>query len=464
MFVKRFGLAWSCFLLGIATPAMAGADAGLRPLGMARIDITPSYPVRMTGYSNRSEEFEGVEQRIWAKALAIDADQQGAAVLITLDSLGIPQTMTDEVAARLKSKHGIGPERVVICASHTHCAPGLANVARSIFENVTPGQRAHMEQYGRDLTDKLEQVALAALADRQPRRLSWSQGSVDFAMNRRRISAGKIVRFGMTPRPEGPVDHSLPVLRVTEPDGKLRGVVANYACHCTTMGGLFNRVCGDWAGYAQETIERSHPGAIAMISIGCGADANPQPRDELIYAKLHGQDLAREVDRLLAGAWKPLDGPLVARRTQIELPFDTLPTRAEFAARAKEKGPIGWHARNQLARLDRGEKLQTELPYTIGMWAFGEQLAMVFLAGEVVVDYDLRLKQEFDARRLWVTAYADDDPCYIASKRVIGEGGYEVDSSMYYYDRPTRFSPVIEDQIIGAVSKLIPPEYRTSSK
>ncbi|HEX3657308.1 MAG TPA: neutral/alkaline non-lysosomal ceramidase N-terminal domain-containing protein [Pirellulales bacterium] len=453
-----------CLLLfGLLLPATSRADGGLRPLGMARVDVTPGYPVRMTGYSSRLKEFEGVEQHIWAKALAIDADGQGAAVLITVDSLGIPQSMTDEVAARLKSKHGIEPEKVVICASHTHCAPGLANVAPTIFEHVTPEQKAHMQQYGRDLTDKLEQVALAALADRKPGRLSWSQGSADFAMNRRLLRDG-IVRFGSTPWPAGPVDHALPVLRVTDSDGKLRGIVANYACHCTTLGGLFNRVCGDWAGFAQEIIEREHPGAIAMISIGCGADANPQPRDEIVYARLHGQTIAREVNRLLEGAWKPLDQPLLARRTQIELPFDTLPTREEFETRAKHKGPIAWHAKAQLARLDRGEKLQTHLPYTIGMWAIGDQLALVFLAGEVVVDYDLRLKREDDGRRLWVTAYANDDPCYIASKRVLAEGGYEVDSSMYYYDRPTHFAPTIEDQIIHAIDGLLPAAYKKSQK
>ena len=50
---------------------------------------------------------------------------------------------------------------------------------------------------------------------------------------------------------------------------------------------------------------------------------------------------------------------------------------------------------------------------------------MVFLPGEVVVDYVLRLKKEFDPGRLWVTAYANDLPCYIPSERILREGGYE---------------------------------------
>ncbi|HEX4148271.1 MAG TPA: neutral/alkaline non-lysosomal ceramidase N-terminal domain-containing protein, partial [Pirellulales bacterium] len=226
---------WCGFLLAFISLAAGARAEGLRPLGLAEVDITPSYHVRMTGYSNRKEEFEGVEQRIWAKALAIDADSQGAAVLITVDSLGIPQVMTDEVAARLQAKHGIEPERVVICASHTHAAPGLVNVAPLVLETVSPDERDHMLQYGRDLTEKLAQVALAALADRRPGRLSWSQGSADFATNRRVLRGGRW-QFGTTPPPAGAVDRSLPVLRVTDADGKLRGILANYACHCTTLG------------------------------------------------------------------------------------------------------------------------------------------------------------------------------------------------------------------------------------
>ena len=61
---------------------------------------------------------------------------------------------------------------------------------------------------------------MAALAARKPGRLLWAEGSVDFAMNRRRIKNGK-VSFGIMPWPAGPVNRSLPVLRITDTDGKL---------------------------------------------------------------------------------------------------------------------------------------------------------------------------------------------------------------------------------------------------
>ena len=54
-------------------------------------------------------------------------------------------------------------------------------------------------------------------------------------------------------------------------------------------------------------------------------------------------------------------------------------------------------ARTLIERLDRGEPIHTTVPYVVQTWSFGDDMAMVFLAGEVVVDYALRIKWETDA-------------------------------------------------------------------
>jgi hypothetical protein len=86
-------------------------------------------------------------------------------------------------------------------------------------------------------------------------------------------------------------------------------------------------------------------------------------------------------------------------------------------------------------------------------------MAIVFLAGEVVVDYSLRLKWETDADRLWVAAYSNDIPCYIPSRRVLSEGGYEADSSLTYYGFASRLTPEVEDLIVGAVHDILPGSF-----
>ena len=416
---------------------------------MAKIDVSPAAPIRLSGYGGRRTESTGVAQRLWAKALVVGSDAEGAALLLTVDNCGVSGAIADEVAERLLHKRKIPRERVAICSTHTHTGPCLTGVLPNLFSaDIPPDQQATIDRYTRELIDKLEQVALAALADRRAGQLEWAQGMVEFARNRRTQN--------------GPVDHALPVLKITGADGRLRGIVANYACHCTTLGGEFNQAHGDWAGCAQEFVERDHPGAIAMVTIGCGGDANPHPRNKAGNVKEHGEELAGEINRLLRLTFIPLAAKLECRTKQIELPFQTHFTREQWEQRAKQSGIVGYHARKNLARLDRGEVLPTKLPYRVQTWNFGNDLALVFLPGEVVVDYALRLKQDFDATRLWVSSYANGVPCYIPSKRVLREGGYEAEDSLWYYDRPARLAPETEDLIVAAVHDLMPGSYAWS--
>jgi neutral ceramidase len=432
-------------------PGLASGAAQLYQVGVAKIDITPGYPVRLTGYASRKRESEGVAQHLWAKALAIGSDKEKPALLITVDNCGVPGSVRDEVVARLHRQARLAPARITICSTHTHSGPWLKDYLPNLFlAPLSLEEQAHIERYTHDLTDGLTTVALQALADRQPARLSRGQGQAAFAANRRTRG--------------GPADRDLPALFVFSPSGDLRAVFTSYACHCTTLGGEFNQVCGDWAGYAQEDFQAEHPGAIALIALGCAGDANPNPRPGLELAKQHGRELNAALDGILTNALSPVEGKLVCRTKLIELPFAKLPSKAEWETRAKDTNYIGSHARLNLARLDRHESLPTQLPYLVQTWTFGDGLAMVFLPGEAVVDYSLRLKREFDASRLWVNAYANDVPCYIPSERILKEGGYEGGAAMVYYDKPAPFAPGIEGRIVGAVHDLLPKQFRAQSQ
>lgn len=430
--------------LSLPGPEPGAGGGGVAILaGAAREDITPDYPVRLSGYGGRTVESEGVSQRIWAKALAFGKEERDTAVLVTVDNLGVPGRVSDEVHRRVAAKQPFPRANFVVCASHTHNAPMLTGVAPNLFsKDIDPGQQATIDRYTSELTDKLEKVVLAALKDRRPAVLTRAEGRAGFAKNRRTA--------------DGPVDQSMPLLAVRGSDGALRVVLANYACHCTTLAS--NLVGGDWAGYAQEFVERDHPGCVAMISIGCGADANPFPMGSQQAAADHGKEVAGEVSRLLAAPMLSVPQTPVGAMSRFELNFDTLPDRAQWEAQAPLPGITGYHARKNLDRLNRGETLPTTLPYIVQTWRFGDSLAMVFLAGEVVVDYPLRLKGEYD--RLWVTAYANDVPCYIPSSRILREGGYEGGAAMPYYDRPTRLAPDTEERILSEVGKLLPDAFR----
>lgn len=425
-------------------------SSALLPVGVSRRDITPDYPVRLSGYGSRREPSKGVAQRIHAKALAFGDDSgEGPAVLITVDNCGIPAWIRAELLRRLASKTPLKDPRLAICSSHTHCAPMVSGILPNLFGIDIPSEhQAAIDRYTVELTDALEQVALSALANRKPSRMAWGIGSVPFAANRRKY-------------PNRPVDHALPLLRITDAEGNVTALLTSYACHCTTIG--IDQIHGDWAGCAQEALEREFPGAIALTAIGCGADQNPSPRSTIELAAQHGGALASEAARLARTALLPLSHLPEGRTQSITLDFAPPPSREDWTVLAgSSSAAVAYHARKNLARLERGETLPPSLPYLVQTWTFGEELAMVFLSGEVVVDYALRLKTEFDPRRLWVNGYSNDVPAYIPSKRILDEGGYEGGGAMVYYDRPTRFAPEIETKILAAVHTLLPPNFVAS--
>jgi hypothetical protein len=425
------------------------------PVGVAQVDITPETPVRMYGYAARKTESEGVAGRLRAKALAIGADGgDGPAVLLTVDCGSVPTDLRDRVLRRIQETTPLRVERFVLCNSHNHSGPNLKGMA-----SIEGAEHERLAQYARQLEDRLVQVVGQALAARRPGQLAFAQGSVGFAANRRVLKDGQWSGFGAVP--EAPVDHSLPMLKVTSQDGELVALVANYACHCTTLRGNYKQIHGDWAACAQEYIEAEWPGAVSLITIGCGADADPCPHGTVDLCQQHGRALADECRRLLTGPWKPVAGQLTARQTTLEIPYDKAPDREQIEQAAEQTRSLS----SLVRRLDDGKTLPASKPYRIVSWTFGEDLAMIFLSDEVTVDYALRLKSELNAERLWITAYAHEVSTYIVSERLIAEGGYEPRNSLsalVTYGQPERLDPPLEDRIVQAVKELLPASFRAS--
>jgi hypothetical protein len=360
---------------------------------------------------------------------------------------------------RLSSTFGLSPSQITICASHTHGGPEMGSLMNAMqYRGDYPvryhfsesllelDQLIHIAEFNELLSKKLEEVALAALQNRKPAIVAWGQGQVSFAENRR--TAG------------GPVDRSMPLIRINNLDGTLRGILVNYACHGISLGPDVNEIHGDWMGEAQKIIEARHPGAIAMVAIGCAGDVHPVRRDSREYPLLYGQEMADAADQLISAKLHPISSPPVCKMKWIKLSFAKVPTVAGLIECTKDTTIKGYYARLALDRIQRGETLPAELDYPIQTWSFGNELLMINMGGEVVADYAIRIKKDFDAGRIWINAYSNDVSCYIASRKVIREGGYEADASMYVYDKPSPLDEGVEDDIVKTVHELTPASFK----
>lgn len=429
-----------------ALPAQAAYLAGV-----ARVDITPKAPMWMSGYASRTKPSNGVVHSLWAKAVALRDSRNHTVVIVTTDLIGLPRVITDRVSVQIQQKYSIDRAGLMFNSSHTHTGPLIRSNLTTMFD-LPADAKAQVEEYANELTNKLVSVVGAALGTMRTVEVSFGTGQAGFAVNRRQQSAGG-VRIGVNP--EGPVDRSVPVLKIAGKDGKLLAIVVGYACHNTTLTGEFYELSGDYAGFAQIEVEKANPGATALFVMLCGGDANPNPRSSLDLARTHGGELAASAQKVLAGPMTKLDGNLKSGFEETRLRFAPH-TRETFETEAStSKIPAAVRrAKAMLAKYDEGSPVR-DTPYPVQAISFGRGLTLLALGGEVVIDYTLRAKREYPKANLVVLGYSNDVMCYIPSQRVLREGGYEAVDSMIYYGQPGPFADDVEESVFAAVERVM---------
>ena len=418
--------------------------------GVATRVITPKSDIWMGGYAHRERPATGALHDLKIKALALQDPSGSLAVMVSSDLLGLPKHLSDEIAANLISRFDLDRSRIMLTSSHTHSGPVLDQSLATIYPLSTEQQKA-IKDYTQWLKNELITVASMAIDRLQPSILESGSGLVRFAVNRRNNSEQEVTSLSEL---QGPVDHSVPVLTTTLPDGSTQAIVFGYACHATTLSGY--DWSGDYPGFAQEDLENKFPGSVALFFSGCGADQNPLPRRTIPLARQYGNQLAATVSRVIEEEMTSLEPLLTTSYQELELPLSAAPSRAELLqiSDSDVRYQRQW-AKKWLEVMDtQGAITTTSYPwYPIQVWQLGA-LSWIALGGEVVVGYSNKLKEQL-GQDIIVTAYANDVMAYIPTKKVLEEGGYEGATSMQVYGLPSTWAPSVEDLILAEVKSQV---------
>ncbi len=453
--MSRLFILSAAVLIGFLTiPTITNAEESFR-FGFVKVDITPTEPILLSGYGGRTKPFVKVREKIYARVMAIQTSQKVTSILVTVDNVGFPASITERIAKQVEKKHEVTRARFVISCSHTHTAPYLmGNLPNLLTMPIPKAEQVKTNKYTKWMEGKIVDGIDEAIHKLTPAMLYYTMGKVTFARNRRLFKNG--VRVGGV-NEAGPVDHSLPILKVVNSKGKTLGLVFNYACHCTSLG--INEVTGDWAGFACKYVEEQTPGTVAMCTIGCGADINP------IRTRVKGEDikLAMAAGREIADVVKEVTAKKMELITsRMTSSFDYAPLQSDPYSKEtlnrnlkSRSYQLRNHAEHYLTKLEKGEAIDISYPDPIHVWRFGDQLMMVFMGGETVLDYSIRLHKEIKIKHLWVSSYCDDVFAYVASERVLKEGGYEADRSMIYYLQPGPWATGTEERVIKKVHQLV---------
>lgn len=402
-------------------------------VGIATVDVTPPVGSPLAGFAARGEHGStGVYHPLRAVVVTID-EGMTPVVLVSVEWLGFYDLAT-RVRAAIAEAIGIGPDRVVLAGTHTHCGPAIRAGDVGRYGRVDWA-------YVRVAVERIVSAARRAWQERTEARLSYGVGRCAVAMSRRAPDPARPgrVRPGSVPNPDGPTDHDVPVLVVRDlASDTVRGVVFSYACHPTAGAGL--EIGGDYVAFAYDRLAAALGAAQPCFFTGCAGDQNPRPatattpstRRSVEEIQALGEELGDAVlAAVRSGDLRPLSGPMSVQRSVVEL---TTEPGAEPISDADRRVPL---------------EVQT--------LTLGRSLALVAMAAEPTVEHGLRLKRElsttFDA--VLPLGYANEIMGYLPVRRQFAELGYEVLDANLYYGRSGRFSASTEERVHEQIGRML---------
>ena len=391
--------------------------------GSAQVEITPPLGTSLAGYfSDRVSD--AVADPLFARAVVIESGGERMA-LVSCDLICLTRETTDAAKERIAQRCGLGPERVLICATHTHTGPNTRRRGKQIIPvnvewlDALPGKIAAAVEAAR--ADMFDAVLVPG-----------RQSETGFGSNRLgRLRDGSEV-FGKDRvlGPAGPIDPEVLALAVREHDGTVRAMVVNHAMHADATGGT--QISAGWPGKVGRTISEVYgTQAVTVVLNGCCGDINHHHWErKRIVSK--GQLRTDQMGRAMAGLainaveiGEPTENAVIdgrLRRPQIPWYTRDEAMRAEVDRLRAQPDP---NARDALIiqRFDEWPYDGQKAEVTVQAIRLGD-LLFIGLPGEIFVKWGLEIKHWSPARFTFVAELANDWFGYIPTSDQAHRGAY----------------------------------------
>jgi len=279
---------------GALSPAPRPTGEAALRAGFARVDITPPPGVGLAGNGPEGAESRGIRLRLYARVLVL-ADGGGNRLALVVADLPLSSSLLHRRVAALTARtDGIGVDRLVIAATHTHAGP--SHFFEAAGYNDEGSSVAGFDPVMVDsLTARIARAVHAAVADLRPARVAWGSRAVWGQTRIRSLPA--ILRN--IPQPIAPpgapglpqeyrlVDPELAMLRVDLRDpasGTFRpaGAFSIFAMHGTGNAPSNDLLDPDIHGLVERRLERHIdpdggfvPRAVYLFANGAEGDVSP---------------------------------------------------------------------------------------------------------------------------------------------------------------------------------------------
>jgi len=381
-------------------------------------------------------------------------------VLCSVDWLGIANESHDAFRRGLSGAAGTVESRVAVHAVHQHDAPDSDFSAEKILKDAGVNPKQFEGAFQRLVLSNLQTAVKGALLKARPvTHLGLGKARVDKVASNRRIFGpdGKVAKIRYTSTkdpalwaaPEGTIDPEVSLVSLWNGTTPLV-VMSFYATHPQSYyrTGMPNP---DFPGLARferqllapETLHVHFNGAGGNIGAGKYNDGSPTNR--LVLATRLADGMRRAWEKTVR---QPVDAKTVGWDfNQVSLPvskhISLEKLESDFKSAERLSIPPGDASRLAwLRRCQTGHKLD------LGALSLGNA-RVLFMPGELFVEYQLAAKAERPDLFVAMAAYGDYGPWYIGTSAAYEEGGYETEP------RASNVAPDVEQVLMTGIKKLL---------
>ncbi len=433
--------------------------------GFATAKITPPLGTALSGFGERDFDpagAKGVHDDLYARALYLTQGNREA-LIMGFDLLFFSREESDRFKSAIGNKIGLPPDKILLNTSHTHTGPKVGNWY------YTPSDPPYLQELE-------EQSVAAALEAKQSvcEVTLWAgETRTGVPLSRRKPLADGTVAFA--PNPAGPVDDFLPFILLKSRDGSPVCLLFSVACHPSTIKGdeLAYIISADFPGAAASEIDRNLGKTAALFLQGAGGDAKASVIGQNLDAwrggtwedvANAGKMIASEIQAACSAGLRKVKPHLKTTLIETNLPLAAVPTRDELMAILEspeskaEDAPIHLRVRRmwaeeQLALLDLGHGLRTDVPVLVQGIQLGRGLRIIGVEGELVAEIGMLIRDFYGSGITFVLGYSNGAQMYIPTSKMIAQGGYEVES-YWEYRQPAPLAEGLESFIREALAEL----------
>ncbi len=350
------GLIIGGFLLVCGLHGSSSFAAGLKA-GAAVVDITPrEVPVIVNG-GFLSREVRIIADRLNCRSIALSSRGE-TIVIAVVDNCMIPTGLCDEAKRLAAAKTGIAPEKILICATHTHSAPSVMDLCLGTDLD---------KKYTAFLPARIAQSIIQAHAAMRPAKAGWAvfDGSKYTKPRRWVVWPGKgvdpfgnkTIRANMHPGYQnpagtgesGPTDPWFTLFSVVSLDGSPLALLGNFAMHYFSGHA---GISADYFGkYCRELTERSGAKNNAyVVALSQGTSGDVWRAD---YRKTRGESQISMKD-YVAGLADLTEQALAGIEYHDELPLKMDEVRMAIKRRVPDSKRLEW-ARAVVGKMPGGK-------------------------------------------------------------------------------------------------------------